>query len=972
MMLRLARFLVLVLLMTPIVAQGQVDTATLNGTVLDAKSAAIAGAKITLRNIDTGQERTTTSGSDGTFTVTALPAGNYDLTIEASGFARAVRKAVVLSVGSATTETITLQVASLSQQEIVQAEAVQIDVTRSTVEGLVNEKSIEELPLNGRNFTELTFLLPGNSVAPAFDPTKARAVEVSSLGNLGRGTNTTIDGTENNDSQIGGVSMNFTQESIQEFQVVTGRFSAEVGRAGFNALNIITKSGTNDWHGGAFLFFRDDALQAKGPFGGAQKPPFDREQFGGSVGGPLVKDKLFGFFAMERNRENGATTGGTRNTATKQIVQSFASTPFREYLITGKGDWIATPKDHIGLRFSVQQNHDTDPGTSRNGLLQDPNNFENQQNHFFQGVASWTRTLSSTLINDFRLNFLFSENRIQPLTTIPQIVFPDINVGANFRADQGNIQHRAELKDDLAWSHVHHTFKFGADYSHLSLPEPTNFNLFGPGLIFVPCDFPGQAGCPAATTDSQIPVNFALINQQTLTSGFPGFGIRGQIAPTGDDTIGLYVQDDWRIRPNLTFNLGVRYEYDNDYIGKHQVNQFTPGTRSVDKLDFGPRLGFAWDPWKSGKTSIRGGYGLYYDHNVIETRQLELLVDGVHLPIVVSAGGGCTLANPFCNILPGGPPSIQVTSNNLHQPYVHQFSAGFQRQIGWDTVLTADYIGTRGNRFQRQVEVNHRKIGPPLNPAFDSVVQTETIADTDFDGLLVTANKRFTHNFQFLGSYTLSRSINEDNDLLGFISTSSDPTNHSIDRGPAPNESRHRFVFSGVYLAPWGIQFSPILTTYSSVPVEIVQNHDFSEGFGTGFFRLPGLQRNAGNRQVHNSADINAVIDAFNANPALVAAHGGPIAHVAPGINLAHDFFSLDFRLVKQFTWSEHYRVEVGWEAFNIVNHINKFGIANTNFAGIQNNVESPNFGKLLGVTPGGVFGTGGPRSFQLVAKFRF
>ena len=187
MMLRLARFLVLVLLMTPIVAQGQVDTATLNGTVLDAKSAAIAGAKITLRNIDTGQERTTTSGSDGTFTVTALPAGNYDLTIEASGFARAVRKAVVLSVGSATTETITLQVASLSQQEIVQAEAVQIDVTRSTIEGLVNEKSIEELPLNGRNFTELTFLLPGNSVAPAFDPTKARAVEVSSLGNLGRG-----------------------------------------------------------------------------------------------------------------------------------------------------------------------------------------------------------------------------------------------------------------------------------------------------------------------------------------------------------------------------------------------------------------------------------------------------------------------------------------------------------------------------------------------------------------------------------------------------------------------------------------------------------------------------------------------------------------------------------------------------------------------------------------------------------------
>lgn len=287
-------------------------------------------------------------------------------------------------------------------------------------------------------------------------------------------------------------------------------------------------------------------------------------------------------------------------------------------------------------------------------------------------------------------------------------------------------------------------------------------------------------------------------------------------------------------------------------------------------------------------------------------------------------------------------------------------------------LLTADYIGTRGRRFQRQVEVNLQENGSRLNPAFGSVVQTETIAPTTFDGLLLTARRRFAHNFQFLASYTLLRSIDEDNDLLGFISKSSLPPDPSIDRGPAPNESRQRFVLSGIYSAPWGIQFSPILTTYSSVPVEIVQNHDFSEGYQTGFYRLPGLQRNAGNRQVHNSADINAAIDSFNANPALVSEHGGPIAHVAPGISLAHDFFSLDFRLVKQFTWSERYRLEVGGEAFNIANHINIFGIANTNFAGLQNNVESPNFGQPLGVTPGGVFGTGGPRAFQLVTKFYF
>lgn len=950
-------------------ALGQVSTATLNGTVVDQQKAAVAGATVTAKESATGLERSAQTNSDGSYTITNLPAGKYDVTVEAKGFARSVVKDLALEVGRVASADFTLSVAGTAEKVVVSEELVGVDTTQSTIEGVVNERLIDELPLNGRNFTELAFLLPGNVLAPSFDPTKARSVEVSSLGNLGRGTNTTVDGVEDNDSQIGGVSQNYTEESIQEFQVVTGRFSAEFGRAGFNALNIVSKSGTNEFHGGAFLFFRDDALQAKGPFGGPVKAPFDREQFGGSVGGPIIKDKAFFFFALERNREQGATTGGSRDTVNRVITQGFLSTPFREYLLTAKSDLLVTSKDRVSMRYSLQRNNDTDPGTSRNGLLQDPSNFEKQQNHFYQGVASWTRTLSNTMVNDLRVNFLFTENRIQPLTTSPQIVFPSINVGANFRADQGNIQHRIQVKDDLSLVSGRHTLKFGADYSHLSLPEPTNFNLFGPGLIFVTCgDFAAQCG---VANDPQIPVAFSLINTQTLTQGFPGFGIRGAIPATGDDTLGLYVQDDWKIRPNLTFNLGLRWEYDNDFIGKHQVNQFSPGPRSTDKADFGPRAGFAWDPFHSGKTSVRGGYGLYFDHNVIETRQLELLVDGVRLPIAVSAGGGCTLANPFCSVQPGGPPGIQVTANNLRQPFVHQWAIGFQREFWKDWVVTADYIGTRGRHFQRQVEVNQQANGTRLNNNFGSVIETQTIANTQFDGLLATVNKRFTNHFQFLASYTLSRSLNEDNDLLGFISASSNPSNHGIDFGPSPNDSRNRLVVSGVFDMPWGIQFAPILTTFSSVPLEITQNHDFSEGVGSHFFRLPGLERNAGNRQVHSGADVNKVIDQFNANPALVAAHGGPLAHV-PNIDLAHPFFTLDFRLVKRFSWKERYHVDIGWEAFNIFNHINILGIANTNYAGLQGNVESPNFGRPLGVTPGGVFGTGGPRAFQLVARFRF
>jgi outer membrane receptor protein involved in Fe transport len=960
--------------------QGQVNTGTINGQVTDPQGAAVAGAQVTATSQATGQSRSTQSGPDGTFAITSLPAGVYDLKVEAKGFGTAVQKGIGLQVGTAYTANIALKVAGMTQEIAVLAESGQVDVSSSTVEGVINQKSIAELPLNGRNFMELSFLVPGNSLAPGFDPTKARAVEVSSLGNLGRGTNTTIDGVENNDSQIGGVAMNYTQESIQEFQVVTGRFSAEFGRAGFNALNVVTKSGSNTLHGTGFFFVRDDALQAKGPFG-TSKPPFDREQFGGSLGGPIVRDKAFFFGTVERTREQGATTAGTRDAATRTIVQSFASTPFRETLLTGKVDLHATRNDQFGFRYSLQKNNDTDPGTSRNGLLQDPNNFEDQRNTFHQFVANWTRVVSPSKVNDLRFNLLYSENRIQPLNTDLQVVFPSINVGANFRADQGNIQHRLEFKDDFSWTAGKHTIKFGGTYSHLSLPEPTNFNLFGPGLAFATCDFPGDPGCPSATTDGEIPVAVALINQLTLTGGFPGFGIRGAIPATADDTLGLYVQDDWRITPHLTLNLGLRWEYDNDFIGKHQVNQFTPGKRSADKADFGPRIGFAWDATHDGRTSIRGGYGLYYDHNVIETRQLELLVDGVRLPIVASVsdfvnGPVCTIADPFCNLLPGGPPDIQVTANNLRQPYVHQFSAGFQREITHDTVVTADYIATRGRHFQRQVEVNKQFDGSKLNPNFGSVIETQTIANTAYDGLLATVQRRFSKRIQFLGSYTLSRSINQDNDLLGFISVSSIPTNPGIDVGPAPNESRHRFVFSGVFEAPWGIQFSPIVTTFSSVPVNIVQNADFSGGFGTGFNRLPGLGRNAGNRTVHTGADVNKFIDAANADPnvlAVRAAQGlGPIPNVNPNIDLSHPFFTFDFRLIKRFTFSDRFNLDVGGEAFNIFNHINILGIANSNFSGLQNNVENPNFGKPLGVTPGGVFGTGGPRAFQFLAKFHF
>ena len=222
------------------------------------------------------------------------------------------------------------------------------------------------------------------------------------------------------------------------------------------------------------------------------------------------------------------------------------------------------------------------------------------------------------------------------------------------------------------------------------------------------------------------------------------------------------------------------------------------------------------------------------------------------------------------------------------------------------------------------------------------------------------------------GSYTLSKTSDEANELLEFIGGTSDPLNPQLDFGSSSFDARHRLTFIGNFKLSKDVIVTPIIRASSSLPFEIVQNHDFSEGAVTGFFRLPVLGRNAGNRQVHTGADVNRAIDSFNANPSLVMAHGGPLAHVDPNLDLSRPYFSLDLRVTKGFSFKEKATLEFGIDAFNLFNHTNVMGLSSANSSGLQNNVETPNFGKPLGVLPGGMFGPNAPRAFKLIAKFSF
>jgi hypothetical protein len=412
---------------------------------------------------------------------------------------------------------------------------------------------------------------------------------------------------------------------------------------------------------------------------------------------------------------------------------------------------------------------------------------------------------------------------------------------------------------------------------------------------------------------------------------------------------------------------------------------FVGSSRSREYNNFAPRIGFNWDPWSNGRTSIRGGYGIYYDRIVLEVPLLERLLDGRKLGIQVRLGseldaagnflpGTPTLANPFTGAaLTGVGIGINILDQNLSTPYVQQFNLGFQRELTRDLILSADYIHAFGSKF-----IIGRFIGSVFNPAIggnDDVVNIESSVKTWYDGLLVSAQKRFENRYSFNASYTLQKSFNFSNDdQIPFQVPPLNPNNLRLDKGPPPNEERHRFTFHAVFDMPYGFQLSPIYTLASAVPFDIQLPPDI------GGTRIPQLQRNAGARTFRTGSELNAFINEFNT--------GRPVASRLPlvrdDIKLGDSFQSLDVRLTKTFRFSERFNIQGIAEVFNLFNITNIRGVNNVNFSGFQNTLlrdssnsadpgflRSSRFGSAI-QTAGGVFGTGGPRSFQFAVRVNF
>jgi outer membrane receptor protein involved in Fe transport len=960
----------------------QQPTATLTGVVTDPNGAVIPGATVTVTNKATNLTRTVTTNNEGVYVIVNLPVGNYTVNFNSPNFQKFAIENAELKVGQTISWNAQLSVGEV--REVVLDDGFYltqlVDTQTSKVDTIINQKEISNLPLNGRNFLELALLTPGNAPAPNFDPTKTNTVLISSAGQIGRGGNVMIDGSDNNDDVVGGSLVNVSQDAVQEFQVATNRFSAEYGRSASSVINVVTKSGTNLLHGSASFFERDKSIQALPATFDRNNPapPFDRQQYSFTLGGPLVKDKLFAFGAFEYRNQDGAVLVGIRDVPTRTITRGFAVAPLDNYLFNSRIDYVTSDANRISFRYTFE-----DVGaigaSQLDRAIGSASYRQNLKNRFHSFQTSWTSVLSPRAINEFSFSVNNFDNTTDPVSTGIQYTFPSLLDGSSFRVPQGTKQNRLQFADSLTAILGNHTLKFGGEFQKID--SSISLGVFRQGRIEFVQDFADFD----RNNDGQIN-DSDLLFAVTLRSGLPDRDLN--LGNVDNNYFAFFAQDDWRVLPNLTLNLGLRYEFDTNVKNNSGYDNINPlvasfyrGDRKRDSNNFAPRVGFNYSIL-GDKLSFHGGYGIYYDRVTLQLITLERGLDGRALPVEVRAGNALTAPNgvpifldqngrfqpfaptistPFSGfILPGaGASGINIIDNDLQNPSVQQTNLGFQWEFARDFVLRADYLHNFGTNF-----IIGRTIGVVNNPVVggpDRVVNLESSVGFKYDGMLLSVEKRLSNRFAFRGSYTLSKAFNYANDdQIPFSNGPIDPNNLQLEYGPTPNDQRHRFTFAGTVEMPFGIRFSPILTIASSVPMDII--------LPNGSSRIPQLQRNAGGRLFKNVGELNAFITNLNANGGV---NGNPLPLAPSNARFNDNFSSLDFRLSKTFTFKERFRLEPIVEVFNVFNTTNILGVSNTNYSGFGNVLGTSNFGQPI-TTAGGVFGSGGPRAFQFAGRFTF
>lgn len=1032
---------------------GQLPSGGMAGAVWDSTGAVVPDARLVARSVVTGLERTTATNPGGSFAFPLLPPGVYELDVHAEGFQNP-RKRVVVQTGATTRVEIELAVDVLEQVVEALDTLPELRYDWHGVDGVVSRFQIENLPLNGREFLQLSILEPGVTAAPR-GGFFTRQFDVSVLGASSNQTRYTLDGSPIHNPLSGGTPQNASQEVVQEFQVQTVNFDLATGLTGAGAVNVVTRSGGNELHGSGFFFFRDNNLSAYPALRREPRNPdpfFARRQWGFRVGGPILRDRVFFFTNLEQSNQDGVFTIQPRSPDFASFGGIFPS-PFDSTQVSARFDVRVNEKNMAFLRYSHNGNDGFAPPTGQGNL---PSNWSANSNWVDQSVGSLSSVVRPNLINELRFSYWYWQSRNLPPDRsncpgecvglgLPEISIlgSDLVAGNFVLTPQGGDTRRYHLTDNVSWQRGRHSMRFGFEWQYersggfLEFVEPASMVLYSPEIVRAfnaDPRVPPQARIP-------LPDSFQTLDdvlQLPLVGFSVGFGdptLPPRFAfdeARNDHLWRLYWQDSWRLRSRLTLNYGLSYFYHPD-LANHTLSKpefLEPvlgkdGLRPTrrDRNNFGPMLGFAWNVSRDNRTVVRAGSGVYYELPLDSLRLRELstigprgagrfIVDGSIVPNPVPGVPGVPLFTPLnfpngptnfrgsqvLQILPevkvllerqlGDPSNTDLGVRNIEifrqgtgliardfaTPYSIHVNAGIQRELATHLVVSVDYVYRRSVRQNMgDIDLNHwgNVRGPVIRPCqglefLDETAQCSTGPITaqvsgglaTYQGLLVKLEKRWSGRYQLRGSYALS----SNHGFNGII----DNDDWFASQGPRDADRRHVFTFSGIADLPWGLRLSGVSKILSGPPFRAQLFGLDLDGDGTLNDLLPSTGWNELNRGLDAEA-FRMRVSEFNSS---VAGGLTPAGQPIPALALPEQFafgdsiFSQDLRLAKIFKFWDRYELNIFGEVFNL------FNVANLDGHGV-NVTQSSSFGQPNRRTTQ-IFGSGGPRAFQLGARISF
>jgi hypothetical protein len=1082
------------LLAIPGAAQAQEITGTITGLVIDSTGAIVPGAAVKVRNMETNLTLRPITDATGIYVAPLLPPGRYEVSVEHPGFKTVVKQDFELHVNDRLRVDIILEAGNVAETVTVVGVSPVVQTQTSEVSTLINATQVEKMPLNGRNIVQFVAMQPGVSsgLGSTLFVGLGSLVSVYVNGNRASQNNWMVDGTDNNDVGSNLALINYVNvDAVGEIKILRSNYSAEFGRSGGGQVNVVTKAGTNNLRGSVFEFVRNDAFDSINYFstidyngdGKRDAAPLRYNNFGGTIGFPIVKDKLFLFWGEEFRRIRQVRGGGVQNTRVPTVGQRAGD--FSEFPVVIKdpltglqfpGNVIpdnridplarqlldrfplpnanpnvlggnlnfstGTPQvrnfreelvrvDYrLGLNHSIYGRfiNDTIPSEEPFGEIFGSNNAafpgiantktDNPGRSF---VGTWNWIIGSTKVNELAFNYsrgaILSQitGNAQRDVAIPKVfsgtpgddILPGISFGAggyggfNFFGPYDNTYRSYRIKETLNWVTGPHALRMGLlgswEFKNENAASGTNgaFN------------FPGTSSSAFTSTGDAL-ADFMLGRSNSYSENNVDIAshLRFQMYEG-------FVQDDWRVKSNLTLNLGVRWSailqpYDTEDIldnfdpsvfdpnkaykigsdnnrvldgtgdplnGLIIAGQNSPYGRRVTKSywnDFGPRIGFSWDPFSDGKTAVRGGYGKYFDRTLVGIALQNAFVNPpfVYAAVFSAAGGnGPTLGNPQAGAQRNNEAivvSLNAMSTDFKIPTTHQYSVGVQRELFYGFNLDVAYVGSQGRNLLRAYDINQTPAGTlsPTNAArpyrgYGNITLRATDATSSYNSLQMSVLRRWAQGVQINVNYTLSKAVSDSSsdrsDLAQNIK------NLAAERAVTSYDRTHIF---GVHYAielpfyrntdktwlyniagGWEIDGS---TRYATgVPLTIIQSANSMNSYGN-IQRRPDLVGDPSGPQTvaqwfNTAAFAQPAANTFGSSPRSVVR--GPHANVT------------DLALVKKFRTGTRFQLQFRIEAFNVFD--------TTQFTGVGTNLGTPaQFGRLLTA--------GDPRLIQLGMKINF